>query len=412
MLKKMRWRVILSAMLAFTAVVALIGILVNLVNFYTVTERADQTLSYISKFEGSVPKKPETPGGRVAPPDKPFMALPDLEMNYMTRFFIVRFDKDGNTDSVYTDYIASVDSEEAEEFAREVLEKDSDSGYIGDYRYACENVNDNKVVILLNVSRDLQFIRSLRNLTLAVAGAGLVLVFILVFLFSGKAIKPIMHNIERQKRFITDASHELKTPLTSISTSLDVITMEHGDDEWTDNIRSQTDRMSKLVSELVTLSKLDEELPIPVKEEFSLSGAAWETVEVFQPQAKAHEKKLVVDIQEDISMVGEKNAIMQMLSVLLDNAIRYSDENGEIRFDLFKKRNRINIVVFNTCRFDTPPDVKRLFDRFYRPDNSRSTETGGTGIGLAIAKAVVQAHGGTIDAICPSGETMTMKIIL
>ena len=188
--------------------------------------------------------------------------------------------------------------------------------------------------------------------------------------------------------------------------------MEHGDDEWTDNIRKQTGRMTKLVSELVTLSKLDEESPLPDKEHFSLSNAAWEIVEVYKPQAKAHDKELTVDIPDDISMYGEKASIQQMLSVLLDNAIRYSDPHGDIRLAISNHKNRICIEVFNTCDYDTPPDVDRLFDRFYRPDSSRSRETGGTGVGLSIAKSVTQAHGGKISASCPSGKTMTIKIYL
>ena len=190
-----------------------------------------------------------------------------------------------------------------------------------------------------------------------------------------------------QKQFITDASHELKTPLTSISTSLDVIEIEHGEDEWTENIRNQTTRMTKLVGELVALSRLDEIKPLPAKENFSVSNAAWEIVEVYQPQAKAREKKFDVEIQDDVFMIGEKDAIQQMLSVLLDNAIRYSNEKGEIRFSLKKSKNKVRIEVFNTCHFDTPPDVNRLFDRFYRPDSSRNSDTGGNGVGLAIAKA-------------------------
>ena len=403
MLKKMRWRVILYAMMAFAAVIMLIALLVNVVNYYVMTKRADLTISYIMNFEENVPKKRE--GNR---PPGAFMALPDLEANYMTRFFIVRFGKSEGT-STYTDYIASIDEEEAVQYAEKALQRKSESGYIREYRYAKEEIGDTVVVIFLNVSRDLQSIRSLRNLSLAVVGVSLFLVFWLIFLFSGKAIKPIIRNIEMQKQFITDASHELKTPLTSISTSIDVIEMEHGEDEWTENIRFQTGRMSKLVSELVALSRLDEERPLPVKESFSLSNAAWEIAEVYQPQAKAQNKKWSVNIPEDISLVGDKNAIQQMLSVLLDNAIRYSDAEGEIRFGISKKRNKVQIEVFNTCQYETPPDTKRLFDRFYRPDTSRNKETGGNGVGLAIAKAVVQAHGGTITASCPSGKTMTIK---
>ena len=408
MLKKLRLRVILSAILVFFAVIALIAVLVNVVNYYSVTARADQTLGYILAFEENAPTDPAVGG----PPPGPFMALPDLEANYMTRFFVVRLDAGENAVSAYTDYIAAVDEDEAVRLAKQAADRKADRGYLGEYRYVREQVGGNTVVVFLNVSRDQQSMRALRNQTLAVAGGSLLLVSVLVFLFSGKAMKPILNNIERQKRFITDASHELKTPLTSISTSLDVISLEYGEDEWTENIRAQTGRMAKLVSELVTLSRLDEEQPLPVKESFSLSNAAWEILEVYQPQAKARGKKLEADVPDGISLTGDKNAVQQMLSVLLDNAIRYSDPEGEIRFSLGRKRGKVRIEVFNTCRLDEPPDVKRLFDRFYRPDSSRSSDTGGNGVGLAIAKAVAEAHGGTITARCPSGKSMTMTVVL
>ena len=407
MLKKMRQRVIIAAMMAFFAVIFMIAVLVNVVNFCVVTNRADRTLSAILSYEEEPSGKPD----RMGPPPEPFMALPNVEENFMTRFFVVRFDESGEVLYSSTDNIASIQTEGAVLMAKQALLRKADHGYMKEYRYVRKQVGDNTIVIFLNMIRDQQAMRSLLILTVIISLISLLIVFILVTLFAGRAIRPIANNIEQQKQFITDASHELKTPLTSISTSLDVITMEHGDDEWTDNIRQQTGRMSKLVSNLVTLSRLDEELPLPYKEEFSLSNAAWEMAEIYRPQAKAHEKEFREDIEENVSLTGDKAAIQQMISVLLDNAIRYSDQNGEIRFSVFKKRGKVCIEVFNTCLFETPPDVKRLFDRFYRPDGSRSTATGGTGVGLSIAKAVATAHGGTITAICPSGKTMTIKVL-
>ena len=443
MLKKMRQRVILAAMLAFFSVIMLIGVAVNVVNHIVVTRNADKTLSAILNFEevavrpgpdmpapGGMPAPENIPGSQgedagmpaQMPPEgmpqdfafreamTPFMGLPDLETNYMTRFFIVRFDNEGNPEYVSIDYIASVDGDDAVSLAERVYEKGREKGYLGEYRYACEIKDDSAVVAFLNVKKDLDSMKDLLFMTIAISAASLVIVFILVTLFSKRAIRPIAKNIEQQKQFITDASHELKTPLTSISTSMDVLTMENGENEWTENIRNQTQRLTKLVSELVILSKLDEEKPLPNKEEFSLSTAAWEIAEVYKPQAKGAGKEFKVDIEDDITMTGEKAAVQQMLSVLLDNSIRYSDEGGEIRFSVFRKGGRTNIEVFNTCDLKEVPDVSRLFDRFYRPDSSRSTQTGGYGVGLAIAKAVAETHGGTISAVCPSGKTMTMKI--
>ena len=188
--------------------------------------------------------------------------------------------------------------------------------------------------------------------------------------------------------------------------------MDHGKDEWTDNVRSQVSRMSGLVSELVALSKLDEIKPVPDKEQFDLSGAVWETLEVFIPQAKARGKEIKTDVQENVSIIGEKVSIQQMLSVLIDNAIKYSDDGGKISFSMHKNKNRTHIEVYNTCNYEKAPDVNRLFDRFYRPDESRNTTTGGNGIGLAVAKAVAEAHGGKILAICPDGKSMKITVDL
>ena len=408
MIEKMRRRVILSAMLAFFAVISLIAILVNVINYCVVTARLDDTLESIYKFEAGDPEERSEPG----PPRGPFMELPDPESNYMTRFFIVRYDDEKRPDSVYTDYVATIDEKSAGYYGSEALARRAERGYINEYRYQKAGADGRLVIIFLNAFREVQFMKSLMGLTIIVSVVSLLLVFVLVVLLSRRAIKPISDNINRQKQFITDASHELKTPLTSINTSIDVLTMEHGDDEWTDNIKKQTARMSRLVSELVTLSRLDEEHPLPDREQFSLSNAAWEIIDVYKSQAAAGEKTLETDIEDDISIYGEKASIQQMLSVLLDNALRYSDPAGNIRFSIYRKRNRTVIEVFNTCQYETPPDTERLFDRFYRPDGARSTETGGTGIGLSIARAVAEAHGGNISASCPSGKTMTMKVVL
>jgi signal transduction histidine kinase len=393
-------------MISFFTVVAVIVILLNVVNYHAVTKKADQTLSYIEDFE----KGFRTEGRFMPPPGERFMKMPNVEDNYMTRFFVVRFNEEGEASSFYMDYVAAVDEVNAVEYGIKALNGKGDRGYIKGYRYKKLSLGDSTVIVFLNVEKELQSMRLLWVLSALIPFVILLPVFILVVIFSKKAISPIAENIKRQKQFITDASHELKTPLTSIYTSVDVITAEHGDDEWTDNIKKQTERMSKLVSELVTLSRLDEDIPVPNKEKFSLSQAAWEITEVYTPEARAKGKHLEIDIEEDVNLFGDKSAVQQMLSVLLDNALRYSTPEGDIKFTLKKKHSKSEIVVYNTCDYEKPPEVDKLFDRFYRPDDSRSTLTGGTGVGLAIAKAVTEAHGGKIRAICPDGKSMTIKV--
>ena len=191
----------------------------------------------------------------------------------------------------------------------------------------------------------------------------------------------------------------------------DIIELEHGEDEWTENIHKQTNRMSKLVGELVALSRLDEAGSVLKKEDFSLTDAAWEIAETVQPQVKAAGKTISIDIRDDLSYTGDRAQIQKMMSVLLDNAVRYGDEKGKIEFSVFREK-KLHIRVWNSCHFDSPPDLKRLFDRFYRPDSSRNALTGGTGIGLSLAKAVAEKHGGTITAKCPDADSIVFEVVL
>lgn len=408
MLKKLRWRIIAVAMAAFFAVTVLIVALINVTNYYTVVRQADETLDSLLRFEAGR----NEPAKESDAPAPEFPNQPDQEFRYMTRFFTVRTDADGRIQTPLMQYIASVDRKTAAAYAQRAQNRRQDRGFLDSYRYLKDTGENGTVIVFLNVSREQKFMGSLLTVSLLIAFSGMLLIFLLVFLLSKKAIKPFVQNLEQQKRFITDASHELKTPLTSIGTSLDIVTLEHGDDEWTDNIRTQTKRLSKIVGELVTLSRLDEANPLPNKETFSLSDAAWEIVESFQSHARTQEKSIAPEIAADVTLHGERTAIVELLSVLIDNAIRYSTPKAVVRFSLEKKGGRIHICVQNPCNYDTPPDCKRLFDRFYRPDESRSRESGGTGVGLSIAKAVAEAHGGKISASCPDGREMRIHVVL
>ena len=313
---------------------------------------------------------------------------------------------------VSTDFIASVTQTEAEEFARKVLNEKRQVGYYKNYRFQIFTEENDNIVIFLNTTMELH---SAWNVLLISGLVGMVCflaVFFLVILLSQKAMKPYIRNIERQKRFITDASHEIKTPLTSIATSVDVIEMEHGEDEWTKNIHSQTAKMSRMVSDLVTLLRLDEENPFPDKTEFSLSDAAWEVAEPFASLAKAQGKKYSQRIEENLTLCGNPDATRQMISVLLDNAMKYSDENGTIRLDVYKVHGKTKIEVFNTCVLEETQNLSRLFDRFYRPDNSRSRKTGGSGIGLSIAQAVAEAYGGKIKVSSKDGKSIMFQVTI
>lgn len=413
MLKKMRWHFILAAMLAVFIMLVVVLTGINGWNSYTTSKRADERIEEIYAFEARGSNSQPPQDNQAGPPSIP--ACPenhDPEAPYTTRFFVVRLDENRQVTDVSTDYIASVTTEEAREYAQAVINRKNQKGYYKSYRYQILKEDNEDIVIFLNNTMELHSVKNVLIISCLVGVGCFLIVFLLVFLLSGKAMKPYLQNIERQKRFITDASHEIKTPLTSIATSVDVLEMEYGEDEWTRNIHKQTTKMSKMVADLVTLSRLDEEKPFPDKTEFSLSDIAWEVAEPFSSLAKAQGKICSQRIEENLTLCGNPDATRQMLSVLLDNAMKYSEEKGTIRLDVYQKRGKIRIEVFNTCVLEDTKNLSRLFDRFYRPDSSRSQKTGGSGIGLSIAQAVAEAYGGKIKVSSRDGKSILFQVII
>lgn len=406
-MRKMQRRFIAAAMTAFGTVMAVLVIVINIVNYCQTTSRQDDLAGNLLRHERKA----------AADPQKPRPPFPDMpgggpEAEFTTRFFVMYCGADGNIKAVSRDHIASIDEETAREYTEAVLEKGKEKGYYGDYRYHVNREEEGATVLFLNASHALQSIKSLFFLSIAIGMGSILVVFILIIFFSGYAIRPYVKNIERQKRFITDAGHELKTPITSIATSADIAAMEYEGDEWVANIRKQTARLTRLVSDLVALSRLDEEMPFPEKAGFSLSDAAWETAEPFAVLAKANGKRYRQKIEEGLKLYGDREAIQRMISILLDNGIKYSEEGGEISLDIYRRRRKIYIEVFNTCSLPDGSDLNRLFDRFYRLDESRAAHTGGTGIGLSMARAIVEAHGGRIGVESEAGKSICFQVVL
>ena len=407
MLKKMRRRFILAAMAAFGTVMAVLLVGINLVNFYRTTSVRDEMAENLLRREQRAFHRPEAPLPPMAD-----MPGGGPEAEFTTRFFAAHCDETGRILFIARDHISSIDETLAREYTETVLSGGKTKGYYKDYRYLVRRDGAGTTVLFLNVGDSLRFMRSLFFVSLGMGAGSLALVFVLVVFFSRYAIRPFAENIERQKRFITDAGHELKTPITSISASADIAAMEYEGDGWIENIRKQTVRLGKLVNDLVALSRLDEETPFPEKSDFSLSDAAWEAAEPFAVLAKAEGKFYCQRIEEGLILRGSRNSIQQLISILLDNAVKYSNARGEISMEIRKKRGKACVEVANTCELPGIPDLDRLFDRFYRLDESRSAETGGTGIGLSMARAIVQAHGGRIEARRQGENEIVIRAVL
>lgn len=402
--KRLRRKFILMSMLSLLVVVILLFGGINIVNYTVNTNAQDRTLQTIAN--GGFKNQPKDPH------KAPFGGPSSPESPSMTRFFSVIKDNDGNVTSTGLDFISSVTADDAVEYAKAVSDNGKTNGYYGEYRYYIYDDAQGTVTIFLNSANQLGQMRTLLLLSLILSALCFIIMLILVTIFSKRAVAPYVRNMEIQKQFITDASHELKTPLTSIVTSADVLALDGEENEWVTNINKQTKRLSRLVTNLVMMSRLDEENPIPDKADFALSEALWESTEPFISTAKATGKQFEIHIEENLKLYGDVVSIQQMISVLLDNAVKYSDDGGYIRLDAFRKKQKTIIEVFNTCDDIDTKNLNRLFDRFYRGDSSRSDKISGTGVGLSIAKAIVKSHGGNISVKSQSGNSIKFTVTL
>ena len=236
------------------------------------------------------------------------------------------------------------------------------------------------------------------------------LVLILIFMLSKKAVKPIAESYEKQKQFVTDASHELKTPLTLIMANVEIAELELGKSEWLDDIRSEGNRVTELVNQLVALSRMDEERDMMTVSEVAIGDLVLDTVSEFEPLARDRGKTLVSTIDRDAFCRGDEALLHRLVGILMDNAVKYCDNNGEINVTLRHGR-RIVLTVENTYSSVNEIELNRLFDRFYRADKARRF-TGGYGIGLSMAKAIAEKHNGEITSYNKDNTHIGFKVVI
>ena len=419
MIKKLRIKLIFAAMISLLAVLVVIMGAVGYLNYAKIVSDADETLTILEENDGFFPNTQQTDDTidnnefrhDKESPKRRYETLPP-ELPFETRYFFVSMDENGDTLSVNTGKIAAIDSETAVEYAKDVWEEGSTEGFIGDYRYLMSTSDGESLIIFLDCGRNLDNFRTLLASCIAVSITGSALVLFLLILLSGRIVKPFSENYEKQKRFITDAGHELKTPLTIIDADAEILTMDFGENEWLSDIQSQTKRLSELTNDLILLSRMEEERTKTQVLDFPLSDVVEETIQSFQSMAKAQEKTLEISIQPLISFRGDEKAIRKLVSLLMDNALKYSEPKGKISCVLKQQKKNIYFSVYNTTEYISKAQTPYLFDRFYRTDQSRNSDTGGYGLGLSIAQAIVSSHKGKITASTTDEHSLTISVIL
>ena len=407
MIKKLQRKFILLSMSAFLLVLTVIITGINIVNYTAVVQEADMLLSIMSENKGAFPMEPDNFGSILPPGMSP-------EIPYESRYFSVV----ANTETkqilvVETSQIISVDTTSAIDYAQTVLSSNKSSGFLDSFRYHMQSENNFVRITFLDCGRKLDAFRAFLIASVSISLFGFLVVFALISFFSNRIIRPISESYEKQKRFITDASHEIKTPLTIIHADSDVLEMEIGENEWLNDIKKQAAQLTELTNDLVFLSRMEESEHTLPAIDFPFSEVITETAFSFQGLAQRQEKELCSYIPPMLTLCGNEKSIRQLLSILLDNAIKYSPAHEKIYLSAVEAGKYISITVTNTTTQTIEKEqLKLLFDRFYRVDTSRNSKTGGHGVGLSIAKAIVEAHNGKIQASSPNECTLQITVKL
>lgn len=414
-ISRLRFKLIAVSMAVTLLILGLIVGGINFINFKKVIDNADNTINYLTNNYNTEETRPSPPDHDWDDNWDDYGHFDDgisPEVKFESRYFVVSFDSEGNVASSDTKHVFAVSEEDSIKIAKKIYEGSSDRGFYRNYRYAKISLNGYNAVMCLDVYNGLSSANYFLIVSLSASFIGWITVFIIVLAFSKRIIAPVSKSYERQKRFISDAGHEIKTPLAIIEADIGVMEINDGENEWLDDIKTQVRRLARLTNDLIHLSKLDEGKDSLKFIDFSVSDLAKETVTSFTGLATVNNKKLEANIQSNLTLKGDTESIRELLTILLDNAIKYSTGDGNISLEVKKKNGHIVIEASNSAKNLTKENAEHLFDRFYRADESRNSETGGHGIGLSMAKAIVEAHKGKISAEVTDDGELKIKAVL
>ena len=329
------------------------------------------------------------------------------------KIFSAHIDPDMNMTTLRSTLFGYSESQ-YEEYAVKAVKSGKERGFVDDFRFKVKPDPDGGYeVVCCNVSESLNNFRNFLEISIGVSVAGILVLAVILFFVSDKAIRPIVESYEKQKRFITDAGHELKTPLTIIRADADALEMDIGDgNEWVSDIRKQTIRMNELTNNLILLSKMEETHLTRAVETVQLHDVVEEQSRSFKAVAESCGVDMNVDVTDTI-VKGDTKMLTQLVSILMDNAVKYCLDHKSIDIKLMHDQKNAILEITNDTKEDIKEEsIKHLFDRFFRTDSSHNSETGGHGIGLSIARAIVDSHKGKITAEKRTDYSITFKVLL
>ena len=402
MIKKLRLQFILVSMIAIFFVMSAVIMTINFSNFLAIENSTRHQLTEVLKkdindFPG--------PGGEPEPGEG---TDPKKEDEFIQEDFIYATVKE---DGTIQDFVAKfpLNDPECKELVITYYNRTKNYDKIGSYRYKKVKADNLTKIAIIDVYRNRHqaFVSMWGSFVVAIVAYALI--FVLILGMSRIVIRVNEKAYKNQKEFITNASHELKTPLTIISTDVEIIEMDHGQSEWTRSIKDQVQNLTTMTNQLVTSARLEEDntSSYPM-EDFNVTEVVQESVDAFAASLKNRHLVLETNLEKNVMFHGNRYLINELLYIFFDNALKYCEEHGDVEVSLKKNKNKVEISFGNTLPKGQNVEVDKLFDRFYRdPENKVS----GTGIGLSISKQIVELHKGKIEAVQEDGKIKFIVIL-
>ncbi len=424
MIKKLRLKFILISMGSILFVLFVTIFSINLTNYITLNKELDNSIQIVLDRDGETSdiapsrplrylsdalEPPQDPGQETGPQGE------GREQDILREhYFSVVIDSTGNIIKFNFNNIFSISDSDGKALALDAYNSSIYSGRYNNFKFNSKLYSDNsRLYVYVDGSERYNSFNNFLVSSIIISSISYLAIFVLIFFTSKIAFKPTEESYRKQKIFITDASHELKTPLTIISADIKLVEDDYGESEWTDSIKEQVVRLTNMTNQLVTLSKLEETNQKILMSSCNISELLNSSVETFKPIFESKKFQLETEIFADIWATVNDKLILEFFAVILENASKYTAKDGRISVSLFKDdKGKINIEFSNTIDFAFTGNPNDLFDRFYRADASRNSKTGGSGIGLSIAKSIVELHKGKISAEIKNNESIKFVIVL
>ena len=404
-----RNRIMLSAMLSFLIILIIAVAGIWLFSYQRIERETDSFIAF--RLEPREERERTDRFSQDAPPAM-FGYTPGRR-NIPSGFYEITFTEAGAVDGVTKRGIAEDASDDVQEYVRAVIKTNAEKGKVGSYKYGIRRNEDGSgTIILVDNSIQLHMLYDmLKNAGLVGLGIFALLIIVL-FPVSNRMADVFVRNAEQQRRFITDAGHDLKTPVAIARANLDVLELREGKNKWSSNVRAQVDRMEHLVQDLILMARLDETKSEEVLSEVDLTMLAEEIWEEYQPSMKQKQIAGEAALEKTAPIRGAGSLIRRMYCLLMDNAVQYTPEGGAIRLSVALEKKKVRIMLTNSVEQLPTEKPEKLTERFVRGDSARTQKTGGSGIGLAAVQRICEKHHGRLTIDYPDEHTFRVKVEL